>query len=30
VKNLEIFHETFQTTETDPMWLAPEDRVVIW
>ena len=30
VKNLDIFHETFQTTETDPMWLAPEDRVVIW
>ncbi|MEZ7903874.1 MAG: M13-type metalloendopeptidase, partial [Aquiluna sp.] len=30
VKNLDIFHETFDTTEKDPMWLAPEDRVVIW
>jgi len=30
VKNLDIFHDTFQTTPDDSMWLAPEERVVIW
>ena len=30
VKNLDIFHDTFKTSESDPMWLAPEKRVVIW
>ena len=30
VKNLDIFHDTFQTTPDDSMWLTPEERVVIW
>ena len=30
VKNLDIFHDTFETSESDPMWLAPDKRVVIW
>jgi putative endopeptidase len=30
VKNLDIFHETFATSETDDMWLAPGERVTIW
>ena len=30
VKNLDIFHDTFKTSESDPMWLAPDKRVVIW
>ena len=30
VKNLDIFHDTFKTGESDPMWLAPDKRVVIW
>jgi putative endopeptidase len=30
VKNIDEFHQTFATTESDAMWLAPEDRVRIW
>ncbi|RMB58459.1 M13 family metallopeptidase [Tessaracoccus antarcticus] len=30
VRNLDAFHETFGTTEDDGLWLAPEERVVIW
>lgn len=30
VKNIDEFHQTFNTTESDGMWLAPEDRVRIW
>lgn len=28
--NFPEFHETFDITEADAMWRAPEDRVVIW
>ena len=30
VKNLDIFHEAFDVKPGDAMWLAEEDRVVIW
>ncbi len=30
VRNLDAFHDTFQTSEGDGLWLAPEDRVTIW
>ncbi len=30
VKNLDLFHETFATSESDALWLDPEKRVVIW
>jgi putative endopeptidase len=30
VKNIDEFHQTFATTESDGMWLDPEDRVRIW
>ncbi len=30
VRNLDAFHEIFGTTEDDALWLAPEQRVVIW
>ncbi|MGV8846760.1 M13 family metallopeptidase [Tessaracoccus sp.] len=30
VRNLDAFHETYRTTEGDGLWMAPEDRVVIW
>lgn len=30
VKNLDAFHELYQTTEQDPMYLAPEKRISIW
>jgi putative endopeptidase len=30
VKNLDLFHETYQTTESDALWLDPAKRVVIW
>ena len=30
VKNVDAFHDAFATTPEDGMWLAPEDRVVIW
>jgi putative endopeptidase len=30
VKNLDLFHETFATTESDALWLDPDKRVVIW
>ena len=29
-KNIDAFHTTYKTTETDGMWLSPEDRVRIW
>ena len=29
-KNLDVFHEAFQTQPGDGMWLEPEQRVVIW
>jgi putative endopeptidase len=28
--NFPEFHEEFDITEKDPMWRAPEDRVIIW
>jgi len=30
VKNLDIYHEAFEVSEEDEMWLAKDDRVVIW
>ncbi|MDO5492416.1 MAG: M13-type metalloendopeptidase [Nesterenkonia sp.] len=30
VKNLDAFHEAFDTQEGDGMWLAPQERVTIW
>ncbi|GAA0596995.1 peptidase M13 [Kribbella sandramycini] len=30
VKNIDAFHDTYQTTEGDAMYLPPEDRVRIW
>jgi putative endopeptidase len=30
VKNLDLFHETYGTTESDELWLDPAKRVVIW
>jgi putative endopeptidase len=30
VKNLDLFHETYQTSPSDELWLEPEKRVVIW
>ncbi|PTW90919.1 putative endopeptidase [Microbacteriaceae bacterium MWH-Ta3] len=30
VRNLDFFYEAFDVTESDPMWLAPEQRVSIW
>ncbi len=30
VRNLEEFHEVFETCEGDGLWLAPEERVRIW
>ena len=30
VRNLDAFHETFNTTVGDALWLAPEERVAIW
>jgi putative endopeptidase len=30
VKNLDLFHDTFATTESDALWLDPDKRVVIW
>jgi len=29
-KNLDVFHEAFETQPGDGMWLEPEQRVVIW
>ena len=29
-KNLDAFHAAYSTREGDAMWLAPEERVVIW
>ena len=29
-QNLDAFHEAFETSEQDGMWLAPEERVSIW
>ncbi|WP_193084239.1 M13 family metallopeptidase [Brevibacterium aurantiacum] len=30
VKNMTAFHDTYGVTETDGMYLAPEERVTIW
>ncbi|MGV8877148.1 MAG: M13 family metallopeptidase [Rhodoglobus sp.] len=30
VRNLDAFYETFNVTESDSLWLAPKDRVIIW
>ncbi|MHB1522013.1 MAG: M13 family metallopeptidase [Ferrimicrobium sp.] len=30
VRNIDAFHEAFGTTTSDPMYLAPEERVQIW
>ncbi|MGG5171309.1 M13 family metallopeptidase [Pseudarthrobacter sp. J1738] len=30
VKNLDAFHNAFEVSPEDGMWLAPEDRVSIW
>ncbi len=30
VRNLDEFHEVFETTADDELWLAPEERVRIW
>lgn len=30
VKNLDAFHETFETGPEDALWMQPEDRVSIW
>ncbi|MDN5738705.1 MAG: peptidase M13, partial [Brevibacterium aurantiacum] len=30
VKNMTAFHDTYGVTESDGMYLAPEERVTIW
>ena len=30
VKNLDAFHEAYDTKSGDPMWLEPKERVTIW
>jgi putative endopeptidase len=30
VRNIDVFYSTFGVTETDALWLDPEDRVTIW
>lgn len=30
IRNIEPFYHAFNITEKDPMYMAPEDRVVIW
>ncbi len=30
VKNLDAFHDAFEVSEQDGMWMAPEERVSIW
>jgi putative endopeptidase len=30
VRNIPEFYEAFDVTETDALYLAPEDRVKIW
>ncbi|MEO6987271.1 MAG: M13-type metalloendopeptidase [Aquihabitans sp.] len=30
VRNIDAFHEAFDVTESDDLWLAPESRVTIW
>ncbi|MDU5247192.1 MAG: M13 family metallopeptidase, partial [Varibaculum cambriense] len=30
VRNLDAFHDTFQTTPADKLWMEPEARVRIW
>lgn len=30
VRNLDAFHDTFQTTPADKLWMEPEERVRIW
>lgn len=30
IRNMDEFYEVFDITEGDPMYLAPEDRIVIW
>ena len=30
LKNIDTFFSAFDITENDPMYLAPEDRVIIW
>ncbi|MGW7683262.1 M13 family metallopeptidase [Kribbella sp. NPDC054772] len=30
VKNIDEFHTTYKTTDSDGMWLAPDERVRIW
>jgi endothelin-converting enzyme/putative endopeptidase len=30
VRNLDEFHEVFETSEQDGLWLHPSERVRIW
>ncbi|WP_122820549.1 M13 family metallopeptidase [Varibaculum vaginae] len=30
VRNLDAFHDTFQTKSSDKLWMEPEERVKIW
>jgi putative endopeptidase len=30
VRNLDLFHREYETTESDELWLAPDKRVTIW
>lgn len=30
VKNLDAFHDAFEVTDQDGMWISPEERVSIW
>jgi putative endopeptidase len=30
VRNLDAFYDAFSVTDSDALWLAPEDRVAIW
>jgi putative endopeptidase len=30
VRNIEAFHEAFDVSDEDGMWLPPEERVAIW
>ncbi|MCC6790782.1 MAG: hypothetical protein IT336_03805, partial [Thermomicrobiales bacterium] len=30
IRNMDEFYEVFEIEAGDPMYLAPEDRIVIW
>ena len=30
VRNVDVFYDTFKLSETDKLWLDPQERVTIW